>query len=199
MMKWKLIAVLVTMAALLVGCGASKSYVDEQIASSESRFNADVAKLRDKTDGNAEQIAKLQGLSSQLSQKTDMAINMAKGFEDYQTLWTGVINFGFDSYDISGEAEQILMECGDKMNEHPEAVVEIAGHTDATGSSQYNLMLGGMRADASKRFLTDRYGVSLYRMFTVSYGKNKPAATSMEQQTASKNRRVTLTVWGRAQ
>ena len=126
-----------------------------------------------------------------------MAVNMAKGFEDYQTLWTGVINFAFDSYDINGEAEQILMECGDKMNEHPEAVVEIAGYTDATGTAKYNMMLGELRAESAKRFLTDRYGVSLYRMFTVSYGKTKPAVQSMEKQSAAKNRRVTLTVWGR--
>jgi len=197
MMKWKLVTMLVVIASLLVGCGASKSYVDEQVAASESRYNADISKLKDQTDANADQLARLQGLADQLSQKTDMAINSAKGFEDYQTLWTGVINFGFDSYDITGEAEQILMECGDKMNEHPEALVEIAGHTDGTGTAKYNMMLGEMRAEGSKRFLTDRYGVSLYRMFTVSYGKTKPAATSMEQQNASKNRRVTLTVWGR--
>jgi outer membrane protein OmpA-like peptidoglycan-associated protein len=197
MMKWKLVTMLVVIASLLVGCGASKSYVDEQVAASESRYNADIAKLRDQSDANADQLARLQGLADQLSQKTDMAVNMAKGFEDYQTLWTGVINFGFDSYDVTGEAEQILMECGDKLNEHPEGLVEIAGHTDATGTAKYNMMLGEMRAESAKRFLTERYGVSLYRMFTVSYGKTKPAATSMEQQNAAKNRRVTLTVWGR--
>ena len=52
MMKWKLITILVLTASLLVGCGASKSYVDQQISASESRTTADVAKLRDKTDAN---------------------------------------------------------------------------------------------------------------------------------------------------
>jgi len=188
--------VVVSLALLTAGCGVNKDYVQEQISQSESRTSSKIATLQDKTDVNAGEIAKLQSLAKQLSDKTDMAINQAKGFENYQIIWSGVINFDFDSYKITDAAASILTEAGQKMEEHPGSLIEIAGHTDRTGSAKYNLMLGEKRSNAAKRFLAERFGISLYRLFIVSYGKEKPVAMPDERNAASKNRRVTLKVWG---
>jgi len=185
-------------AALLLfaGCGVNKDYVAQQISESEARTSGEINTLRDKTDGNAAEISKLQSLASQLSDKTDMAINKAKGFENYQIIWEGVVNFDFDSYAITGIAEQTLVEAGEKMEQSPGSIIEIAGHSDPTGSSSYNMLLGEKRANSAKRFLNDRFGTSLYRMFVISYGEEKPTAMLDENQSASKNRRVTLRIWG---
>lgn len=190
------LVVTVILALALMGCGASKDYVQQQIEQSESRVGAQVSDLRDQTDGNAQEIAKLRSLAQQLSEKTDMALDKAEGFENYQIIWQGEINFDFDSHMITGAAEHILIEAGEKMEEHAGAVIEIAGHTDRTGSGKYNLTLGQLRAAAAKRFLADRFGISLYRMFIISYGEQKPIAMPDERHAASKNRRVTLTIWG---
>ncbi|MFH1686682.1 MAG: OmpA family protein [bacterium] len=190
------VALFVLMALLLMGCGASKSYVEEQIQASESRVNAQVASLTDRTDANAAEVAKLRTLASELSDKTDMAINQAKGFENYQVIWSGEINFGFDSWELNGAAEQTMMDAGGKMTEVPGSIIEITGHADRTGSANYNLMLGEKRAGAAKRFLADQYGISLYRMFTMSFGEGKPIALPDEKNASSRNRRVTLKVWG---
>lgn len=64
-------------------------------------------------------------------------------------------------------------------------------------SNQYNLMLGEKRAGSAKRYLADKFGISLYRLFIVSYGEDKQVSMDSENQSASKNRRVTLTVWGK--
>ncbi len=188
--------VVAALALLVAGCGVNKDYVQEQISQSESRTSSKIATLQDKTDVNAGEIAKLQSLAKQLSDKTDMAINQAKGFENYQIIWSGVISFDFDSYKITDAAASILNEAGQKMEEHPGSLIEIAGHTDRTGSAKYNLMLGEKRSNAAKRFLAERFGISLYRLFIVSYGKEKPVAMPDERNAASKNRRVTLKVWG---
>ena len=45
-------------------------------------------------------------------------------------------------------------------------------------------------------FLASRFGISLYRMFILSYGEDKPIAMPDENQAHAKNRRVALTVWG---
>ena len=184
------------LAVVFMGCGASKEYVQQQIQESESRTNAQVTGLKDKTDANTTEIAKLRSLSDELSKKTDMAINKAKGFENYQIIWQGEINFDFDSDMITPTAEQILTEAGEKMEVHPGSIIEISGYTDRTGSAKYNLMLGQARAESAKRFLSDRFGLSLYRMFVISYGEQKPLAMPDEVKSASKNRRVSLTVWG---
>ncbi|MFQ5500531.1 MAG: OmpA family protein [Candidatus Zixiibacteriota bacterium] len=180
----------------LSGCGASKKYVNEAIATSEANTSSQISQLRDKTDGNAAEISKLRSLASELSDKTDMAISEAEGFENYQIIWEGTINFDFDGYEITATAEQVLMEAGEKLEQSSGSLVEIVGHADRTGNRGYNLMLGEKRANATKRFLAERFGISLYRMFVLSQGEEKPVAMPDERNAASKNRRVTLKIWG---
>lgn len=189
-------AILALVALIIGGCGASKDYVAEQIQASESQMEAKIANVRETAEANEAEISKLRSLAGELQEKTDMAINEAKGFENYQVIWSGEINFPFDSWEITGAAEQTLMDAGDKMTQYPGSIIEIAGHTDRTGPAKYNLMLGEERADAAKRFLADKFGISFYRMFKMSYGESKPTAMPDEKNSASRNRRVTLKIWG---
>lgn len=197
MKKLYMLQVLLALMALLVsGCGVNKDYVAQQIADSEAKTDAKIKTVADKTDNNDAEITKLKALAVQLSEKADMAINKASGFENYQIIWSGEITFDFDSYEIDDIAGSILNEAGEKLESYPGSVIEIAGHTDATGSASYNFLLGEKRANSAKRYLADRFGISLYRMFVISYGKSKPVALPDEKNASSKNRRVTLTIWG---
>jgi len=191
-----LIALVAMMAA---GCGVNKQYVADELAASEARMAAQVQGVQDKTEANAAEVQRLQQLASQLEQKADLAINKAAGFENYQIIWSGEINFAFDSYEIDGVAASILDEAGMKMEQVPHALLEVVGYTDRTGSSNYNLLLGEKRANAAKRYLADKFGLSLYRMFINSFGEEKPVALPDERNAASKNRRVSLAIWGSAQ
>lgn len=195
----KLLLLMLALALLFVGCGANKDYVDEQIAASEARLNNKVTNAQQTSEANQAEIEKLKGLASELSSKTDMAINKAAGFENYQVLWTGEINFDFDSYAITDIAGGILSEAGAKLEGTPGSIVEIVGHTDRTGSATYNYLLGERRAASTKRYLAEKFGISLYRMFVMSYGKDKPVAMPDERNSSSKNRRVVVTVWGMPQ
>ncbi len=191
------LTILSVCALLLLGaCGVNKQYVSEQIATSEAKTALDVKALQEKTDANAAEVAKLQQLALQLGEKTDMAINKASGFEKYQVIWTGEIRFGFDSYEIDGLAASVLDQAGAKLEQVPYALVEIVGHTDKTGSAGYNLTLGEKRSNAARRYLAEKFGVSLFRMFINSYGAEKPVALPDQKNAASKNRRVMLTIWG---
>ena len=192
----KMILALAVLLLTVAGCGVNKDYVAGQIADSETKMATQMKAIEDKTDSNAAELTRLRSLATELEQKTDMAINEAKGFEDYQIIWQGEINFDFDSYEIDDVAAQILQEAGNKMTGYPKSLLEIAGHTDASGSSKYNLLLGEKRANSAKRYLADNFGISLYRMFVISYGEGKPIAMPDEKYASSKNRRVALTVWG---
>ena len=194
-MKKLFIAVLL-ISLMIIGCGVNKDYVAQQIQDSEARTKSEINTLSDKTDGNATEITKLRSLSNELSDKADMAINKAKGFENYQIIWQGEINYDFDSYEINATAEQILIEAGEQLEQKSGSLIEIAGHTDRTGAAKYNLMLGQQRSDAAKRFLSERFGISLYRMFIISFGESKPVALADENQASSRNRRVSLVIWG---
>lgn len=186
----------VALALLAIGCGASKNYVDEQIAASESRTGMQISGVEGKADQNAASIGQLTDLATQLGEKADMAINKAAGFENYQIIWSGIINFDYDSFELSAAAQDILSEAGTKMEESRSSLLEMAGHTDPNGSSKYNLFLGEKRANSAKRFLSERFGISLYRMFVISHGEENPVALPDEAQSASKNRRVVINLWG---
>lgn len=196
-MKTTLIVIsLLTVLLLAAGCGVNKQYVADEITALEARTAAEIGSIRDKTDLNATELARLQGLATELGEKADMAINKASGFENYQIIWSGEINFGFDSHEIDDVAGSILDEAGMKLEQVPGSLIEIVGHSDPTGSANYNLMLGEKRANSAKRHLADRFGISLYRMFVVSYGEQKPVALPDERNAASRNRRVSLSIWG---
>ncbi|MBN1212760.1 MAG: OmpA family protein [candidate division Zixibacteria bacterium] len=197
MKKLYMLPVLLAFMALLVsGCGVNKDYVAQQISDSEAKIDAKIKTVSDKTNTNDQEITKLKALASQLSEKADLAINKASGFENYQIIWSGEINFDFDSYEIDNVAGGVLNEAGEKLENYPGSLLEIAGYTDITGSAKYNFLLGEKRANAAKRFLAERFGINLYRMFIVSYGEDKPVALPDEKHANAKNRRVTLTIWG---
>ena len=86
-----------------------------------------------------------------------------------------------------------------KLEQVPHSLIEIVGHTDQTGAARYNILLGEKRANATKRYLADKFGTSLYRMFVVSYGEEKPVALPDERNASTRNRRVTLSIWGSLQ
>jgi len=192
-----LLALLVTL--LSAGCGVNKQYVTDEITASEARTGSQLQTVKDQTDANAAEVQRLQGLARQLGEKADLAINKASGFENYQIIWSGEINFAFDDYEIDGVAASILDEAGGKMEQVRGSLLEIVGYTDRTGSTGYNLLLGEKRANSAKRYLVDKFGISLYRMFVNSFGEAKPVALPDERNAATKNRRVTLALWGMIQ
>lgn len=180
---------------LLAGC-ASKGYVDEKMAEMQAKVEADVNTVKVQSDANAEEIKKIQALTDELSQKTDKALNQTQGFENYKIIWEGSVNYDYDSYELGQLAKDNIEGLGQKMIDSPHSILEIAGHTDRSGSDKYNFQLGIRRAEAVKTYMTDKFGVALYRMFTVSYGKSKPIAMPDEANANAKNRRVILKLWG---
>lgn len=195
-MRLKFLLLLTTMAVFLIAGCASKGYVDSQIAATQSKAAADMDQIKAQSAMNADEIKKLRALTNELSDKTDMTLNEAKGFENYQVIWEGVINFDFDSFELTELAKDNMEALGQKMIDYPRSLLEIAGHTDITGPAKYNLQLAMTRAESVKKFLVDQFGVALYRMFTVSHGESKPVALPDEKNASSKNRRVVLKLWG---
>ena len=66
----------------------------------------------------------------------------------------------------------------------------VAGHTDAKGSETYNQGLSERRADAVKRFLSEKYGIEISRLVAVGYGATKLKIS--ESPLAGENRRVQI-------
>jgi peptidoglycan-associated lipoprotein len=79
------------------------------------------------------------------------------------------VYFGFDQYDLQPSARDTLKANADWLKANPSARVEIEGHCDERGTSEYNLALGAKRAQAAKDYLVT-LGISAERLSTISYG-----------------------------
>lgn len=96
--------------------------------------------------------------------------------------------FGYDRYDLSGEAQDTLREQAEWLLNYPSINIVVEGHADERGTREYNLALGARRAEATKSFLS-ALGVSASRIRTISYGKEKPEFPGSYDSVWSKNRR----------
>ncbi|MEL6989160.1 MAG: OmpA family protein, partial [Bacteroidota bacterium] len=75
------------------------------------------------------------------------------------------------------------------MKKHPSLEIEIHGHTDNQGSSEYNQKLSLSRAKAVSEYLNDN-GIEKFRTSFKGFGSSKPIDTNETAQGRRKNRRV---------
>ena len=105
----------------------------------------------------------------------------------------GNITFKTDSADLNASFYDVLNSVGKVVNEFGQTVIEVAGHTDSTGSDQYNQQLSARRADAVAAYLKTR-SVRSDRIITVGAGEAHPVATNDTPEGRQLNRRVELTL-----
>ena len=98
------------------------------------------------------------------------------------------IYFDFDKYNLKPNAQKVLDRIGEYLLKNPEKLIIIEGHCDERGTKEYNLVLGEQRALSARKYLVIK-GVSPKRIFTVSYGEEKPADPRHCEEAWAKNRR----------
>ena len=103
------------------------------------------------------------------------------------------ITFALNSADLNSQFFSALEGVGVVLKEYNKTVIEIAGHTDSSGSDQYNQTLSQRRAQAVANYLTSQ-GVKGERLITVGAGEAHPVASNDTEQGRASNRRVELTI-----
>ena len=99
------------------------------------------------------------------------------------------VYFGFDQHKIDESAKKILLKNAEWLKYNPSLKVQLAGHCDERGTNNYNIALGNKRALYIKKQLAF-LGISKDRLFSISYGEEKPTCWEGEEKCWSKNRRV---------
>jgi outer membrane protein OmpA-like peptidoglycan-associated protein len=103
------------------------------------------------------------------------------------------ITFALNSSDLNAQFFSALEGVGVVLKEYNKTVIEIAGHTDSSGSDQYNQQLSQRRAQAVATYLASQ-GVKHERLMTVGAGEAYPIASNDNEQGRAANRRVELTI-----
>jgi peptidoglycan-associated lipoprotein len=106
----------------------------------------------------------------------------------------GDVRFDFDRHDLSPSMRDMLNKVHAAwLKAHPQTSLEVEGHGDDRGTSEYNLALGAKRAENVKRYLMD-LGVAANRMSTVSYGEELQLCKEANESCWAKNRRAHFVV-----
>ena len=94
---------------------------------------------------------------------------------------------------LNAGAESTIARLAQFLDDYPERRILIEGHTDATGSDEYNRQLSAQRADAVRDALMER-GVAQDRVRTRGLGETYPLASNDTPTGRQLNRRVEIVV-----
>jgi outer membrane protein OmpA-like peptidoglycan-associated protein len=103
------------------------------------------------------------------------------------------ILFDVNKSDLKAAAMSNIQNLAKSLKDNPETNVLIIGHTDNTGSDDYNAKLSERRAEAVKTFAMNQ-GVAGSRLNTQGKGENEPIADNSTEDGRSKNRRVEIVI-----
>ncbi|HEU4624444.1 MAG TPA: OmpA family protein [Steroidobacteraceae bacterium] len=105
----------------------------------------------------------------------------------------GNITFKTDSADLNASFYNVLNSVALVLKEYDKTILEVAGHTDNTGSEQYNQALSERRAQSVAQYL-ESHGVNPQRVITVGAGETHPIASNATPEGRQANRRVELSL-----
>jgi peptidoglycan-associated lipoprotein len=97
------------------------------------------------------------------------------------------IRFGFDQSTLTPDSQSSLQKLADCLKRAPAKKILVSGHADERGTTQYNIALGGRRAEAARKYLDDLGSGA--KLDTVSFGKEKPLCTESNEECWARNRR----------
>jgi outer membrane protein OmpA-like peptidoglycan-associated protein len=101
------------------------------------------------------------------------------------------LTFGVDSANIEPSFRSTLDKVASTLTQYEKTYVDVMGHTDSTGSDQYNQSLSERRASSVAGYLSSR-GVKQERLATRGYGESQPMATNTTEEGRAANRRVEI-------
>ena len=105
----------------------------------------------------------------------------------------GNITFATNSADLNSQFYGVLTSVSKVMTEFDQTVVEVAGHTDSTGTNAYNQSLSERRASSVAQYLRTQ-GIMDQRLITIGLGEDMPVADNSTNSGRQLNRRVEITM-----
>jgi outer membrane protein OmpA-like peptidoglycan-associated protein len=113
---------------------------------------------------------------------------------DHITLnMAGNVTFATSSADLKPAFFDVLVSVSKVLKEFDQTIVEVAGHTDSTGSESYNQALSDRRAASVSKYL-ETHGVADERLITIGLGESMPVADNDTDAGREANRRVEITM-----
>ncbi|HZE70435.1 MAG TPA: OmpA family protein [Pyrinomonadaceae bacterium] len=141
------------------------------------------------------QMDELSAIAAEARSEATAANERISALDDYDVQDSTVVTFRVNSAVLSPEAKRQLDELAAKALNAKGYVIEIAGHTDSTGSVAKNFHLSQERAESVVQYLAVTHKIPLRRFITpMGYGKTEAVADNTTSAGRAQNRRVEVKV-----
>jgi peptidoglycan-associated lipoprotein len=171
----------------VTGCLATQGWVEKQMTPLGERISNVEGHL-----GQHE--TRLQLVSGRADVALDRLDNLRLERRFVLNLKDGA-QFDSDSAAMTQETRRQIDRFVDSTKGANDALFVVVGHTDSTGSEDYNFELGQKRAASVARYLISRKRMDPLRVTAVSYGANAPLADNTTREGRRKNRRIEILVY----
>ena len=120
-------------------------------------------------------------------------VSVVRDGDDISLVMPGNITFDTDSGNLQSSFYDVLNSVAIVLEEYDKTIVAVSGHTDSTGSRDYNQQLSVKRANSVASYLKSRNIVDA-RFEVVGFGEDYPIADNSTAEGRAQNRRVELTL-----
>ena len=114
--------------------------------------------------------------------------------EGIKITFSSSIMFDVDKATLKNAYKGELGELAKILNKYADTNILLEGHTDSTGSEEYNLELSEKRAQSVENFLTTQ-NVNPARFTIMGYGESQPIASNDTKEGRAENRRVEVAIY----
>jgi peptidoglycan-associated lipoprotein len=113
---------------------------------------------------------------------------MAGDSDSGRAMGLQTVHFPYDSFVLDDAGKETLRANAEILKSNSSVNVQIEGHCDIQGGTQYNIALGEKRANAAKKFM-EGLGITGGRIATISFGKERPLVPGNTDDANARNRR----------
>jgi outer membrane protein OmpA-like peptidoglycan-associated protein len=124
-------------------------------------------------------------------------VRVVREGDNIRLVMPGNITFETDSYHLRSNFYEVLNSVGLVLAKYADTTIRVSGHTDNTGSRQYNQTLSERRAQSVSDYLVTRE-VARQRMYVQGVGFDQPIADNNSAEGRAMNRRVELYILPRS-
>ena len=118
-------------------------------------------------------------------------VQVVREGDNIRLIMPGNITFNTDSYELRASFYPVLNSVALVVNEFEKTYVDVIGHTDSTGSAEYNQQLSVRRAQSVSSYLQSQK-VLPEQLLTSGMGPNSPIASNDTPEGRALNRRVEI-------
>lgn len=123
----------------------------------------------------------------------DTGVSVVRHGNNITLSMPGNVTFALDSASLRAQFFDVLNSVALVLKEYEKTLIEVAGHTDSTGSAAYNQELSRERAETVAQYLRSQ-GIDPRRLVVRGYGEGYPIAANETAAGRQQNRRVELTL-----